>query len=255
MTAFIAFCKKEFLESVRSYKLLILLASFAFFGFLNPLLAKLLPELLSGLDMGNGMIFTVPEPSAMDSWGQFFKNISQMGVIVLAIVFSGIMAAEFSKGTLINVLTKGMKRRTVIFSKLAVAALLWTTSYLITLLITYAYNLYFWGAETLPHALLAFLCPWAYGLLLISLMIIGGVCFKSIYGSLLTVFGAILLMSLINISPKLHKYNPITLSGDTLNLISGYKIPADYIPALSISIALTAVLIVASIVLFNRKQI
>ena len=55
---------------------------------MNPFAAKFLPEILASA-LPSGMTITLPEPSAMDSWGQFFKNISQMGIIVVVILFGG----------------------------------------------------------------------------------------------------------------------------------------------------------------------
>ena len=156
MKAYFAFCKKEWMESLRTYKFAIMLAVFVLLGIMSPMFAKMLPELLKGIDLGNGINFQLPEPSALDSWAQFFKNIGQLGVLTLVIVFSGITANEFSKGTLINILTKGMKRHTVIFSKFTVASFIWSVSYLLCLGITYAYTAYYWETGDLPHAFLAF---------------------------------------------------------------------------------------------------
>lgn len=69
---------------------------------MSPLAAKLLPQILAS----EGISITLPDPSAIDSWSQFFKNISQMGLIVTVILFSGVLGTELSKGTLINMLTK-----------------------------------------------------------------------------------------------------------------------------------------------------
>lgn len=114
MKAYFAFTQKELLESLRTYKLLIMIIVFMFFGMLGPLTAKLTPQILESL-MPAGMQVTMGEPTAFDSWAQFFKNVSQMGFIVVAILFSGIMANEFNRGTLIHPLTKGLPRSTVIF--------------------------------------------------------------------------------------------------------------------------------------------
>ena len=254
MRAFASFCKKEFTEHWRTYKLAVMLAAFLLFGIMSPLIAKLLPEIFNGSDMG-GIPLALPEPSAMDSWAQFFKNIGQMGVLVLIIVFCGITANEFSKGTLINILTKGMKRRTVILSKFAVAVTIWTASYVLALTVTYAYTAYFWGNEALPHAFLAFAGPWVYELLLLSLLLLGGIWFKTLYGSLLLTGGAVAAMLLLNISPELQKYNPVSLGGDTLNLLNGQKTPADFIPALIVCSAAAIALVMGTIWMFNKKQV
>ena len=254
MKAFAAFSKKELLENLRTYKLIIMPAVFILLGIMSPMLAKMLPDIMSGVDLG-GMIVDIPEPAAIDSWTQFFSNIGQMGILTMVIVFCGIMSNEFSRGTIINILTKGIKRSAVIFSKFTVACVIWTASYLLSLAVCYAYTVYFWGNDPVPNALLAFAGPWLYGLLLISFMILGGILFKTFYGSLLITGGAAAVMGLLNIAPGVQKYNPASLAGDVLNLLNGQKAPSDFIPALVICAVMAAVSVTGSVLIFNRRQI
>ena len=255
MKAYLAFCRKELLESWRTWRLIIMLAAFVIFGILSPATAKLLPVLLNGADMGGGAILHLPTPTALDSWTQFFKNIGQMGMLVVVIVFSGIVANELSRGTLINMLTKGMRRSTVILAKFSVAAALWTLSYGVCLGVAYAYTAYYWPGKALPHMMLAFAAPWVFGLLLIALLILGGVAFKTLYGSLLVTGGAVVAMNLLNLIPKFAKYNPVSLASGTLGLLSKQNVPGDFLPALWICLALTAALIAASVLIFDRKEL
>ncbi|WP_222860725.1 hypothetical protein [Paenibacillus antibioticophila] len=94
-----------------------MIAVFFIVGMLSPLTAKLMPELLSSF-LPEGMTLTIAEPTALDAWIQFFKNTSQMGLILIVILFSGILGTELTRGTLINMLTKGLSRHAVILSKL-----------------------------------------------------------------------------------------------------------------------------------------
>jgi ABC-2 type transport system permease protein len=254
MRAYCVFTKKEFIENLRTYKLLILFAVFLLFGMMSPLFAKFTPEILKSVDLG-GMEFTIPEPTAMDSWTQFFKNVGQMGLFVLAIIFAGIMSNEFSRGTLVNVLTKGLKRSTVIFSKFTVAALLWTASYLLCFIVTYGYTAYFWGTYEMNNAFLAFASPWIFGIFLITLLILGGTLFRTFIGSLLFTGGTVLVLTLLAILPKLQKYNPVTLCGDNTTLLTGIKGASDFIPALIICAILVVALTATSVVVFDKKQI
>ena len=164
MRAFIAFTKKEFTENLRTYKLLIIGAVFLLFGMMNPVFAKFTPEILQAA----GINMVLPTPTALDSWAQFFKNIGQTGLLVLVIIFSGIMANEFSRGTLINILTKGLKRSTVILSKFTAATIIWTFSYLLCYVVSYFYTAYFWSMSGMSHIFLSFFSMWLYGVLLIT---------------------------------------------------------------------------------------
>ena len=254
MTAYLSFCRKEFLENLRTYRLLIMLAVFAAFGLMSPLFAKMLPDLLSGMDM-NGVVIEMPESTAFDSWTQFFKNNGQMGMLVLIIVFCGITANEFTKGTLIPIVTKGMRRSTVILAKLTVSVLLWIVSYAVSLAVTWAYTIYFWGNTPLPNAFLAFVSLWLFGVLMIVLLVLGGICLGNIYGALLFSGGAVILMALVSIAPPAAKYNPISLAGGVVNLLNGAQPASDFIPALLICIGLILVGLIASLLIFNRKQL
>jgi len=255
MKAFLAFCRKEILEVTRTYRLWIMLAVFAALGILSPGAAKLLPAILNGVDMGGGVTLNLPEPTVIDSWQQFFKNISQMGGLALVIVFCGLMATELSKGTLVNVLTKGAPRASVIMAKFVVATVVWVLSYGVALGVTWAYNYYFWGATPLPHVGLALICLAVLGPLLIACMILGGLLTRSVVGSLVAVAVVVVGLNVVNIAPAAAKYNPISLATNSLALLTGAKTPADLLPALWIGLAAVVALIAASVLVFDKKQL
>lgn len=254
MRTYLAFTKKEFTENWRTFKLMIMLVVFLIFGILSPLTAMFTPEILKMAGL-NPAAIGMSNPTFMDSWAQFFKNVGQMGLLVLVIVFSGMMATEFTKGTLINILTKGMKRSTVILSKFTVATMIWTLSYLLCLAVCYGYTAYYFTMDELNNGFVSFFSIWLYGILLIALVIFGGVLFKNIYGSLLLTGGLVVVMTLINIVPKFQKYNPATLTGYNLPLLMGQKNLSDILPALIISAVLIVAVMAASIMAFNKKQV
>ena len=254
MRAFAAFFRKEISESARTYKGFIMLGVFFIIGAMSPLTAKLLPDIFNGTEI-SGILFNMPEPTAFDSWTQFFSNVSQIGVLTYVIVFCGITANELGKGTLVNILSKGMRRSVVIAAKFSAAACVFTVCYWLSFLTSYLYTAYFFGTSGLNGAFLAFAGPWAYGGMLISLMILGGVLTKNFYGSLFTVGGSVIVMSLLNIAPAINKFNPISLSGGTLAILNGSAQNSDFIPAVFICISATAALLAASVIAFNRKQL
>ena len=254
MKSFIAFTKKEFSENIRTYKFFIMMVVFFLLGMMNPITAKLTPKLLESL-MPKGISITITEPTALDSWAQFFKNVPQMGLIVLVIIFSGIMANEFSRGTLINILTKGLSRKIVILSKFVMASTIWTLSYLICFTLTYTYTEYFWSGDVIHHILLSVFCLWLFGILLLSIIILGGVLFKNNYGGLLFTGGFVAILLILNISPMIQKFNPIVLISKNMELLSN-NIAASKLtlPIIICSIAIIVFLSLA-VSIFNKKQI
>lgn len=254
MRAYFTFIQKELMESLRTYKLLIMLAVFLLFGMLGPLTAKLTPKLLEALAT-DGIKIIVPEPTALDSWAQFFKNISQMGFIILAILFSGMMASEFIHGTLTNILTKGLPRSTVILSKFTMASAVWTISYLLCFGVSYAYTAYFWSTDRIANLLYSVICLWLFGILLLAVIMLGGVLFKNSYGCLLFAAGFTAILFLLNIVPGFQKYNPVALVSNNMSLLTGGILPKDLTASLAISILLVIICIASAISVFNKKQI
>ena len=254
MKSYLAFTNKEFCEAIRTYKLLIMGAVFLLLGMLNPITAKITPQLLKSF-MPEGMLITIAEPTALDSWAQFFKNVPQMGLIVLVIVYSGIMANEFSRGTLINMLTKGLSRSVVILSKFTMAVSLWTISYTLCFGVTYAYTAYFWKGDMVSNILLSVFCLWLFGILLLACVILGGVLFKSSYGCLLFTGGFVVALLLINIIPKVQEYNPIILSSSNMALLTNEMSVSDFTLPIVICFVAAAGFVILAIALFNKKQL
>lgn len=247
MRSFIAFTKKELMESTRTYKLFVLLTIFIIFGFMNPIMAKVMPELLNEF-LPDSITITLEEPKALDSWMQFFKNVSQTGLVVMVVIFSGIMANEISKGTLTIMLTKGLSRKAVMLSKFTSSVMQWTLAYVICFLITYLYTIYFWSNNEISNLALAVIALWVFGILLIALTIFGGLLFKNTYGALLLNGAFVLVLSILNIFPQIKPYNPITLISESIPLLMGDFLPKDMISAMVVTVVVTVAVLVGALV-------
>lgn len=254
MRGYLAFVKKECLEQTRTYKLLILLLVFFIFGMISPLMAKLMPEILSSMPM-DGITITVPEPTAIDSYSQFFKNLTQMGLIVLVLLFSGTLTTELSKGTLINVLTKGLTRYSVILAKYTVALGLWSLALGLSLGVTYGYTAYFFSQDNIHHLFASVGCLWLFGAMLLSFLMWAQTLVDSQYGSLLLTGIYVAGLFLLNLFPQAQDYNPIVLVGENVAMLSSdYEVSLMGIPS-----CLTAILCVLflglALVTFKNKRI
>ena len=251
-----AFLKKEFLEQLRTGKLMILGILFVLFGIMNPAVAKLTPWLLEvmadSLAQG-GMTITLAEVTAMDSWVQFFKNIP-MALIVLVVMESGIFTKEYQSGTLLLSLTKGLARYKVLVAKTLVLTVLWSVGYWLCFGITYGYNAYFWDNSIAQNLLFSAVCWWIFGLWVISLVVLFSVLATENTGVLVGTGGVVFASTLLSLMPKLQKFLPTQLS-DGNSLIYGLLEWNKYSPALLISAAMSIVCLALSFPIFNKKQL
>lgn len=253
MRAFVAFTKKEFLAYVRTYRLLVISVVFLLFGLLNPVTAKILPDIMGSV-MPEGMILSLPEPSAIDSWTQFYKNMTGIQLILFIILFSGSMPNELSGGTLINLLTKGLARPTVLWAKLASITAVWSLCYLLTFVATYGYTLHLLPGELSNIGLAAF-SMWLFGVVLIAVMLLGGVLFASVYGSLLLTGGFAVLMMLVNLAPGLQAVNPYRLASDNVSLLTGAAAASELTVPIVVSCALSGVSMAGALTAFRAKRL
>lgn len=254
MRHYIAFLKKEMLESIRTYKLFIMVIVFSLFGVMNPLTAKLTPYLIETL-IPEGNMINIPEPTALDSWAQFFKNINQMGLIVTLLIFSGILVNELSKGTLINMLTKGLSRKAVILSKYISMVIIWTLSVVLSFLITWVYTVYLFPDGGANNLLFSVFCLWLYGCFLLAVLMLSSTITRTNYATLILVGLTVVVGMLVNIVPKFQKYNPLSLSSKNMELVTGAINPSNMYVTVGISLGLIVIALILSIVVFRKKQI
>lgn len=257
MTGFSAFMKKEWMECRRSSKIYILLGIFVLLGILGPVMALYTPELLkyvaeaSGTDMLGDLI---TEARSLDSWIQFFKNIGQIGLIVMVIMYAGSFSYEYAGGKLTNLVSKGLSRSAVVMAKLIVTSVSFTFYYFLSMLATLIMTEVFWPGSYCGRELMASALLWLYGIMLICVLMLGGAIFKRFIGNLLFTGGFVILLLIPTIITQLDKYNPSSLSSYNVVYIDGV-IELDFFmwPAIIAGIICVASIVAAMIVIKRKK--
>lgn len=249
-----AFTGKEFMGVRRSGKLLVLAILFVLFGIMNPAIAKLTPwmmEMLSDSLSDAGLTVAEVCVDAMTSWTQFYKNMP-LALIAFLLMFCGTLTVEYQKGTLINMITKGLKRWKIIVSKTVTMAVLWTAGYWMSFAVTCAYNAYFWDNGIVHHMVFAACCLWLIGLWLISLMMLASAVFTSSSAVLLSVGCVFLAVYALGLFPDLLRYLPVHLM-DSAELLTGVSSAADYLPAVFSTAVLSALNIAGAAACFHKR--
>ncbi|ABX42480.1 ABC transporter permease [Lachnoclostridium phytofermentans] len=256
MKQIIAFTKKEFIELIRTGKLYILLIIFVIFGIMNPAIAKLTPwmfEMLADTMKEQGIILNDITVTVMTSWEQYYKNMS-MEFIVLVVMFCGILTSEYQKGTLINMLTKGLPRWKVILSKSFALFTSWSLCYWLSFGITYTYNAYFWDNSIAKHLIFSAMCSYLFGIWLLSLIMLCSAFLNSGSAVLLTTGVVYVITYLISLVPKLGDVLPLKLTSG-MNILTGNSSIKDYNFAFALTIILILIGGIVTIFGFNRKRI
>lgn len=250
-----AFLKKDCMEVVRTYKLYIFLIIMFLFAIMNPGIAKLTPwimEQFADTFAEQGLIIGEIKVDAMASWEQFYKNVP-MALIAFVLLFSGIFANEYQRGTLTLAISKGASKRAVLFSKLTVLVGTWTLGFAMCYLVTYTYNDIYWDNAIANHCTYAAMLYWVFGLNIISFFTMIASMSESFGGALIGTGAYALVMYLVGIVPKVGKYLPLKLS-EGLALLKGISNLGEYNYALMVSIVLSVIFITLSSLAIGRKQ-
>lgn len=252
MNGYVAFLKKELTENIKNYRFLILFAVFLIFGLISAFLARFMPEILSAVaaDMQMGAA-----PVALDAWEQFYKNTSGVGFSAFIILFGSCMSGEYSRGTLVLLVTKGLPRSAVIFAKYTAAAILMTACYWTGFLATYCYTACLWPGTMLSHVFTAAFYLWLIGFLYLSILLPGCVIFRQTFTSILFTGGIAAIISLLGMVEPLAKFNPFLLTSKNVELISGAVSVSEFFMPAIISIAITIIGLWSAVMLFDRKQL
>ena len=256
MRSLLAFTKKEFMEQIRTGRLMITLALFIVLGIMNPAIAKLTPwilDMLSDALAESGMTITTAQVSALDSWMQFYKNLP-IGLIAFVLLHGTVFTREYGAGTLVLSLTKGLKRYKVVVAKSLSLTAIWSFSYWLCFAITYLYNSYYWDNSVASSLGLSAVMWWLFGIFVISLTMLISSASLSGTAVLMGAGGAVLALYVVGLLPKIGKYMPTSLMSGT-SLVYGVTKPSEYVAAIIITAVLTLSSFAASIPLFNKKQL
>jgi ABC-2 type transport system permease protein len=144
MTGLMPLLKKEIMEQLRTYRLLIVGCIFLFFGITTPLMLKYLPQIIE-LAGGAGMEITFPPPTAIDSLVEYAGTLGQLGVLVAVLIAMGSIANELRHGTAVITLSKPVSRAAFVNAKLIAMGLTFLVSLAAASLLCYGYTVWLIG--------------------------------------------------------------------------------------------------------------
>lgn len=153
-------------------------ALFALLGVMNPLTAKFLPDLLGNF-MPEGITILIAEPTNLDSWSILQERHPNRPVHHRHPLERHDGEGEYEKGTLINMVTKGLPRRTITFLLRHRRAADLDDDFLALFFITLGYTLYYFPEGTTENLSLSVISLYLFGILLIAVLLLRLFCSKT----------------------------------------------------------------------------
>ena len=209
MKCFKGYIKKEFIEGIRTKKFLILAAGVFFFSLSDPVLLKLLPEILKnqmqGIDLST--LIELSQKAAMES---YTKNLFQISTLIIVLSLMGIMCNELKDKTLTIPVSMGCTIKGVISGKLVVYGLYLIIINVVGMIIAYCYSGMIFGF-THGSFLAAIISGFIYGIffiLVLSLLFLFSSFFKKSFAAAIATLVLTYFMSFLKFSQRVWDISP-----------------------------------------------
>ena len=248
------FLRKEFSETVHTWRLWVLPAFLLFSALSSPIVTYLMPTLLDQLGTAQqGLDITVSDPTALQAYLEFLGNLGELTLFALVIAYGGIVSGEVRGGTAALTLAKPLSRAVFVTGKwLSQAAVVVVGAALATLVCIGLTQLLFEGGPAgrtvLAVALWAF-----YAVMLLAVMVLLSVELKApaaASGAGVGVYAALVVLAQFEATSRA---TPAGLPAAGLALVRGE--PAHWAGPLAATIAVTAVCLVVAVLRFGRREI
>jgi ABC-2 type transport system permease protein len=103
--------KLEWLRVLRTKRWIALFGVYLFFGFLGPITARYLNEILArAAAQQQGFVFDAPPPTPHDGIAQYVSNAGQLGILVVVVVAAGAFFMNPEIATFLRTRTEGTVR-------------------------------------------------------------------------------------------------------------------------------------------------
>jgi ABC-2 type transport system permease protein len=253
MSIFVAF-SKEWKESIRTYRLLVVAVVLIFFGLTSPLLTKLTPELNKLMPSDSSISIQINRPPSVDdSIVQYVKNTAQFGILLAILLTMGSVAQEKDKGTAAMMLVKPLPRGAFLGAKFAGLAALFAISIAAAAIACYYYTMLLFEGMNLMQWIVLNGLLLLYVLVYVAITLFCSVLTKSQVAAGGIAVGVLIFLGLIGLIPALGKLLPGELVSWGTRLMLGDSTTSW--SALGVSLGLIVVSLLAAWLVFKRQEL
>lgn len=250
MTGFGVLLRKELTELARTRRAIVLPLVLLFFAISGPIVAKVINQFL-GSSLPAGV--TLPDPTYVDAWGQWAKNLGQLGVLVLIATLGSAVSGEVRQGTALLVLTKPVSRAAFVLAKFLANWLLLVTASVIAMLITGVLTAtLFPGADWTP--LWRSTGVWlVLATMMAALTIALSAALPTTGAAIGAAIGVFIALSIVGVWGAAAKWSPAGLGAAMTTLAAGGEAPIWW-PSIT-GLALGALALWGAIARFQRREL
>jgi ABC-2 type transport system permease protein len=227
----------EWLRLFRTKRIVGMVGVFLFFGFLGPLSARYMKEIVE--NFGGGVEVVVPEPVAADGITAYVGNAVQIGLLVAVGLAAAALAFDAKPQMGIFLRTRVERVRDILLPRFTVMAVAVVGAFVIGSVAALYESVILMGS--LPIG------GWALGTLLGSLYLVFVVAVvaavasraKSVLMTVMLTVGVLLALPLVGVAPDIARWLPSHLVGAIDGLVREASL-SDYAQSIVVTLVLTA---------------
>ena len=245
---------KELREQWHSRRIIVVCAVFLLFGLTSPMLAKFTPELLKSIEGAEQFADIIPEPTTADAMGQYIKNLTQFGFILVILLGMGAVAGEKDKGTAAMILSKPLTRWSFVLSKYMAQSLVYLLAIVLAAIGAFYYTLFLFEPLAMGPFFFGSLLLWLWLLVLAAMTLLGSSWGRSIgVAAGIALFGCALLLVAGSI-PQIGAIMPSGLIAWASQLGLDTDVPANG-GAVAMGVVLIVVLLITAVAVFEQQEL
>ena len=254
MNGFVPFLRKEFNETVRTWRLWVVPGFLLFSALSSPLVTYLMPTLLDRLGTAQqGLSITVADPTALQAYLEYLGNLSELTLFALVIAYGGIVSGEVRGGTAALTLAKPLSRAAFVTGKWLSQAVVVVVAAALGTLICVGVTQLLFGDGPAGRTVLAVGLWIAYAVMLLAIMVLLSVELKApaaASGAGIGVYAALIVLAQFEATSSA---TPAGLPAAGLAIVRGE--PSQWAGPLVATVVVAAACLVAAVLRFERREI
>ncbi|HVM21390.1 MAG TPA: hypothetical protein VM307_15630 [Egibacteraceae bacterium] len=243
--------RMEIARLLRTRRIVALGFVYLFFGFVGPLTARYMEQIIARF--GGGMAVDVPPPTPADGILQFASNAQQIGLLVVLVVAAGALAFDARPEIGLFLRTRVRSVARLLAPRYVVTTVAAGVAFVLGTLAAWYETAVLIGP--LPAGRM--IAGMAYGVLYLAFAVavvaLATAVMRGRLAAVAVAIIALLTLPILGLLPAVEPWLPSRLVGAQVALAAG-DAPADYVRAAIVSVLASAALLAVSTVLLRRRE-
>ena len=245
----------EWLRLLRTHRLLTIVMIYVFFGLTGPLTVRYLDKLVGALGTGGAQV-QFPAPTPADGIGQFTRNASQIGLLVVVLVAAAALAFDSRREMAVFLRSRIFNVYRIVLPAYAMSAAAAVSGFALGMLAAWYETTVLIGSVPVADILLGTLFGALFLAFAVAVVALSAALAKGTLATAGIGLGLLLTMAIVAGlgGTATGRWMPTTLSGAAADLLLTGR-PGDYLPAVAVTLVATAACLAGAAALTGRREL